>query len=318
MTAVCYHSPVLPWTVSQEDQQRFRRILAWALALTLTFGAAMPFLPLFESEEQQEPELPPRLVKMVLERKQQPPPPPVQPRVEPQAKPKTPPKPKPKPKPQTQPKPSKPEPVKQLADREAARQKAARSGLLALKDELADLRDNGAAASINNRRQLSQGGTSASRSERSLITANAAKGSGGINTANLSRDTGGVGLTGRSTTRVSSSIGGSKTGGTLQKGDGRLASRTIEEIQVVFDRNKGSIYSLYNRALRRDPTLQGKVVLKLTIDPSGRVTACEAVSSELQAPDLVHKLVERVKLFNFGAKEVAVMVVNYPIDFLPS
>jgi hypothetical protein len=56
-------------------------------------------------------------------------------------------------------------------------------------------------------------------------------------------------------------------GGTLQKGSSGKASRSIEEIKLVFERNKGAIYALYNRALRDDPALQGKVVLELKIAP---------------------------------------------------
>jgi len=101
-------------------------------------------------------------------------------------------------------------------------------------------------------------------------------------------------------------------------GNSGKPSRTYEEVSLVFDRNKGAIYSLYSRALRKDPTLQGKVVLEITIDPSGRVTACKVVSSELNNKTLESKLVARVKLLNFGAKNVDVLVVTYPIDFLPS
>jgi TonB family protein len=104
----------------------------------------------------------------------------------------------------------------------------------------------------------------------------------------------------------------------VKRGGSGMASRSVEEIKLVFDRNKGSIYLLYNRALRVNPSLQGKVVLKLTIDPSGRVRDCQIVSSELKSPDLERKLVARVKQFNFGAKQTDVMVVTYPIDFLPS
>ena len=92
----------------------------------------------------------------------------------------------------------------------------------------------------------------------------------------------------------------------------------MEELRLVFDKNKRAIYMLYNRALRKDPSLQGKVVLELTIAPSGRVTHCRVVSSEINSSELVRKLVARVKLFNFGAKNVGVMRVNYPIDFFPS
>ena len=87
---------------------------------------------------------------------------------------------------------------------------------------------------------------------------------------------------------------------------------------MIFDRNKGSIYSVYNRALRKDPTLQGKVVLKLTIAPSGKVTRCSIVSSELGDAGLGSKITSRVKLFSFGAKDVNEVTITYPIDFLPA
>ena len=87
---------------------------------------------------------------------------------------------------------------------------------------------------------------------------------------------------------------------------------------MVFDRNKGVIYAMYNRALRKDPSLQGKLVLRLTISPSGKVITCELVSNELGSQALGQKVVQRVKLFNFGAKDVDEMTVTYPIDFLPA
>ena len=86
----------------------------------------------------------------------------------------------------------------------------------------------------------------------------------------------------------------------------------------MFDKNKGAIYALYNRALRQDPTLQGKLVLRLTIEASGVVSACEIVSSELNDEELERKLVQRVKLFKFEAKQVAPVTTTKPIDFFPA
>ena len=101
----------------------------------------------------------------------------------------------------------------------------------------------------------------------------------------MSRDTGGGGLGGRTTTKVMSPVAGmADAGPKVQKG-GSAPSRSREEIELIFDKNKGSIFALYNRALRRDPTLQGKVVLELTIDPSGVVSNCKILSSELNDPD---------------------------------
>ncbi|MEW8259028.1 MAG: AgmX/PglI C-terminal domain-containing protein, partial [Candidatus Thiodiazotropha taylori] len=89
-------------------------------------------------------------------------------------------------------------------------------------------------------------------------------------------------------------------------------------IQLVFDQNKGAVYALYNRALRKDPSLRGKVVLELTITPAGKVSKCRIISSELNNPKLERKLVSRIKLFKFASKDVETAVVSYPIDFLPS
>jgi TonB family protein len=163
---------------------------------------------------------------------------------------------------------------------------------------------------------------------RSLITSNATRGSGGINTAGYSRDTGGGGLAGRATTLVEGVAGGgggggagganASRGGTLQRGNSGKAARAIEEIKLVFERNKGAIYAIYNRALREDPSLQGKVVLSLTIAPSGEVLDCKVVSSELKAPELERKLLARIRQFDFGAKDVDQLTITWPVDFLPS
>jgi TonB family protein len=177
-----------------------------------------------------------------------------------------------------------------------------------------------------------------------MITSNAAGSSGGINTAAYSRNTGGGGLAGRSTTLVegvmaggggggfggagpggkgnslggAGSAGNGRAGGALQRGGSGMASRSLEDVRLVFERNKGSIYAIYNRALRDDPALQGKVVVELKIAPSGEVVDCHIVSSELKTPDLERKLLARIKQFDFGAKQVDQMVVTYPLDFLPS
>ena len=168
--------------------------------------------------------------------------------------------------------------------------------------------------------RLSQSGGQARTTERAVLTAGTTRSSGGIQTASLSRNTGGGKLAGRSTTQVHSPAGDAASGGTVGNSDRgeRTAGRSIEEIQMVFDRNKGAIYSVYNRALRKDPSLQGKVVLQLTIAPSGKVTHCELVSSELHDATLGQKITQRVKLFTFEPKDVSEVTITYPIDFLPA
>jgi protein TonB len=235
---------------------------------------------------------------------------------------------------------------------DAARRRATGVGLLAMKDQLTELHSAPTAVQLN-KDQIKPGlgvgtgtgpgvgaGTEAGLPARSMITSNATGGSGGINVAGMSRDTGGGGLAGRSTTLVEGTAGGgggggpgggggvgkggtgtgagAKAGGTLQKGNSGKASRSIEEIRLVFERNKGAIYAIYNRALREDPSLQGKVTFELKIAPAGHVVSCRIVGSELKMPELEQKLVARISQFDFGAKDVDQMNVNFPVDFLPS
>jgi TonB family protein len=157
--------------------------------------------------------------------------------------------------------------------------------------------------------------------ERSLITSGITRGSGGINTAVLSRDVAGSGLDGeRGTGRVTGYVSGADLADAAKAPDADSSPgyRTDREIQDVFDKNKSALYSIYQRALRHDPALQGKVVLKLTIAPSGEVTAVSIESSELGDPEFERKLSERVKRFDFGPDGGEPLTITYPIDFLPT
>jgi len=87
----------------------------------------------------------------------------------------------------------------------------------------------------------------------------------------------------------------------------------------VFDRYKSAFYRDYNRELRRNPTLQGKMVLRLTIEPDGAVSMCQLQSTDMDAPDLVAQVLSRTRTINFGAKDgVQTITIVYPIDFLPA
>jgi len=59
------------------------------------------------------------------------------------------------------------------------------------------------------------------------------------------------------------------------------------------------------------------MVLQLTISPAGDVTDCTMLSSELNDPDLEHKIIARVKLFHFEAKDVEPITARKTIEFFP-
>jgi periplasmic protein TonB len=212
----------------------------------------------------------------------------------------------------------KPQPPPKVED---AREKAQKSGLLKLQDQLADLRDNSVLDKAAQTKNLTGKVNEDTASERSLITSKVGASSGGINTASLSRGYGsGAGsLTGHNTTQVTSAVLARQAEDGVRRGSGsNKATRSEEEIALIFDRNKGAIYSIYTRALRDKPDLRGKLVLELTIAPDGAITRCDVVSSELGDPELERKLVARIKQFRFEAKDVGAITVTKPIDFFPA
>ncbi|VAX05402.1 Putative TolA protein [hydrothermal vent metagenome] len=304
------HTPLLPWTETRHDR-RFRQILIICLLLSAVLGSMVSYLPKPEIQQQELKQISPRLAKLILQKKQEPKPKPVIPEIKKVEKKKTVEKKKPKQK-------KKKIEKKKAVDKTAkARKKAQNSGLLAMQDELADLRDSFDIAAMQGLTpQQNKGKTRSQPQAAAVLSVAAGKGSSGINTRNLSRSTGGQALVSRSSSKVESKL--EKSVQTPKARAGYKSARSQEEIELVFQKNKGAIYSLYNRALRRDPTLQGKVLLELTIAPGGEVTRARILSSDLNSPKLEKRLLSRIRLFRFAARDVDTVTLTYPIDFLPS
>ena len=298
----------MPWNREDEDQKRFRMILAIVLLCSIILGILIPMWDIPVPDRLEVVEVPERLAKLI---QPPPPPPPPRPKEQPKEEEK---KPEKKEEKKVE---KKPEEVKK------ARKKAESAGLMAFKDDFADLIDDvpvtsklGAKAKISGK-----GSGKSKKTTRSLVTAAAGSGSGGINTASLSRNVGGSGesIGGVEFSRVESSLGTDYAGDERPLSDGPGPSRTDEEIQIVFDKYKAALYRIYNKELRKNPTLQGKMVLRLTIEPDGSVSACTVDSSDMDSPELDKKIADRVRRFNFGAKEgVPTITILYPIDFLPA
>ena len=313
-----YREYELPWTANSSQDRKFQRLLGITFLVVLVLGVVWPFIPVPEPDPYEIEEIPPRIAQLLLEERPLPPPPPpvVEEEPEPEVE-----EPEPEPEkvveaePEPEPEPA-PEPEPDL--QEIAREQA-QAAFMPFAEDLADLVDQELLEKVADNRELSASVGEAARNERSMITSKVGTASAGINTANMSRNTGGTGIAGRSTTKVDSPVAGlAPAGGARRTGTSGKASRSREEIELVFDKNKGAIFALYNRALRSDPSLEGKLVLRLTIAPNGAVTFCEIVSSELNDADLERKLVQRVKLFRFEAKDVEPITTTKPIDFFPA
>ncbi|HLA74019.1 MAG TPA: AgmX/PglI C-terminal domain-containing protein [Steroidobacteraceae bacterium] len=285
----------LPWSVGEESEARFKKLLRILLIIATLLAILIALLPKREAERIKPEELKERVAQLIIEKPKPPPPPP--PPVE-------------------EPKPDKPKPVEKPVEK--PKPNVRNQGLLAMQDELAALRDQ----NLDLADPQLKTPVEDARSERNLITSSVGRASGGINTANMARGFGGgAGAIGtHTTTQVQHGAGlDPNAGGRVQRtGASGKASRAREEVEIVFDRNKGALYALYGRALREQPELAGKLVLEFTIAPSGEITMCRVVSSELQDPELVKKIVARVRLIRFKAADVEALTVSKPIDFFPA
>ena len=287
----------LPWAPSEESERKFKRLVTIFVIIVTILAAILWAIPKIEVERFKPQELKERVAQLIVEKPKPPPPPP--------------PPPEEKPKPEDKPKPTE-KPV------EKPKPNVRNQGMLALADELAELRDQ----NLDLQDPQMKAPVEDARSERNLIVSSAGRASGGINTSNMSRGFGGgAGQIGTHTTTAVQHGAGldPNAGGRVQRtGNSGKSSRAREEVEIVFDRNKGALYALYGRALRDQPELAGKLVLEFTIAPSGEITMCRVVSSELKDPELEKKIVARVRLIRFKPADVEPLTVSKPIDFFPA
>jgi len=288
-----YRRYELPWSPSEDMERRFRAILRNLAIVFAIIAVIMPFLPRHRIAVNTE-SLPERVVQLVME----PPPPP-------------PPPPPPKPEKPAEKAPAVPKPVVPVDPRVKAQKS------LQVFDQLAALRDVDMDKFAKNQPKTTDPGD-VSVVSRNIISSKVGGTSGGISGPTSSGLAAGSGsLRGIYTTQVKDPNLGASGQATRAGGSGK-ASRSADEIALVFTKNKGAIDAMYARALRDSPALQGKLVLELTISPSGDITAARIISSELNDKEFESKLLARIRLFKFEAKDVATLTATKPIDFFPA
>lgn len=99
-----------------------------------------------------------------------------------------------------------------------------------------------------------------------------------------------------------------------------MAGRTLQEIQLTFDRSKNAFDAIFTRAARESAGMDaGKLIVSLTIAPDRSVTHSELVSSSFSNAEFEQKILQRVKSLNFGAKNMPPFTFShYSLDFLLS
>jgi hypothetical protein len=323
-----YFDSQLPWSSSKKENNRFVKISALALVMTIVLAGVVGLKDVPEVPRAEQEKVPVQLAKIIQAKTPPPPPPQIEPEPPPEPEPELiePPKvPEPLvevPKEIPTAKVTKPEPPKVVTEQEKvtkARETAKSKGVLAFADQLASMRNQANLQNLANT-NLSQGGGQSKVTARNVIAAQTITTSGGIQTSNLSSDVGAAGqLEGRRNTEFVAASEGEVALATkrIESESQVIGNRDLDQIRQVLDANQGAVYSLYRRALREDPSIEGKLTVKLVIAPDGSLAALTLIDSELDAPELVQKLLARIGLINFGAQNVSKTELEYAFNFLP-
>jgi len=321
--ATKHFSSGLPWGAEKGENHRFVLALLVMVTVFLPPALLIPALELPEPDRTEAEKIPPQLARLVEQR--EPPKPIPVPEVEPE--------PEPAPEPEPEPESAEPKAVElELAEEvpppepvrptpapsqtvEQARETASRSGLMAMQDQLARMRApesdavDTLAANVDAETVSGDGDLFGAETDPDRALA----GSGGVNREAAPETE--VAVAGHQVRNVE--VAQKAVPEAAPEPTGGPGQRGMSNIRQVFDAQKTSLYSLYRRELRQDPTLEGKVMLELVIEPDGSVSSCEVVSSELGNQSLEQRIAMRVRLFNFGEDDVEPRTVRFPIDFLP-
>ncbi len=96
-----------------------------------------------------------------------------------------------------------------------------------------------------------------------------------------------------------------------------LSDRTLESMRNAIDIHKGKIFAKYMKALKRNPSLNGKCTVKLSVAPSGVVNQASLIKSDLGDPEFESEILSEFKAINFGKERVKETSITYPIAFFP-
>ncbi len=312
----------LPWSREQQENKRFKLILVSLLILLLVLSVWIPLVHVPEKDRDTLEKLPPQLAKLV--KKKEPPkkiekPKPI-PKKEPKPEIKKPePKPEPKKKP-ILPKLKKPQVVKDKELTKAvkkARDVARKSGLLALQNDLTDLRAVVDVDALKKNISPRTERTIAAKAG-SVTTSNVMNKSQGIQTDSLSAPVETVALSARDAARLSATDEEIALAKAEAEAANSVRNRPQENIRLTTESLKSSFNKLYSRELRKDPFLEGVLLLELVIEPSGEVSFCRVVTSELNSPDFESKIVSRMYLADFGEANVLQTTIQIPFPFKPN
>jgi len=287
-----------------KQDKLFSRLLIAFLSLYLVFGILVPMMDRVELPREIKEQVPVQLTRVLLQKQEkikEIPPPVIEE----------------EPKPEESVEELVKEPVK--TKREVAKEKAKTSGLAAMKDDLLSLRE-AFIVKPNKGALIEEKVIAAETVKRKLLAAKANEQSQSIASAKTSRTVLSDELSTHNTQKIhlaEEEVLASSMGEGTEPEISLANVRSEMKLRQTLEANKSRLYSLYNRALRKNPFLKGKVLFEIEIQPNGRVSSVTIQSSELEDKALERRLKTILKSIDFGVEDVEEISTVWAIEFLP-
>lgn len=205
--------------------------------------------------------------------------------------------------------------------RELAKKKAKTAGLAAMKDELFAMRE-AFVISPAAKTKLNNDKSSEVKVKRKLLGTEISKQSSALSTAKTIKVASSDALSTRNTKKVRLSdeevLADTDVLVEEDLAVAQSGQRSEVSLRRTLEANKARLYARYNRALRKDPFLQGKVLFEIEIQPNGKISNIVIKSSELNNSKLERQLLSILRSITFPTASVGVTKTIWAIDFLPS
>ncbi|NVK36822.1 MAG: AgmX/PglI C-terminal domain-containing protein [Gammaproteobacteria bacterium] len=287
---------VLPWHEQQEQQEKFKRLVKRIIIPVFAFMFVMSVAPYFFEDDEVEEKV---VTKVILEPPkvvETPPPPP------------------------TEVKQQKTQSVKKDAKpKEGAN--TSLQNIAALSQQMSALRNSVNASKQQKKNvHVSESGK-VQQSSRSRLGQNSMNSSsGGLKASDITVNAKGAAMAAHVSDDIESPLMNIELPDAAQyhydpKKDSK---RDMQSIRRTVERFKGTVYSLYAKALRLNPNLGGRFIFEFVILPSGAIENLKLISSELGNAQLEQQMLQKIKGMHFGAEDLSPTKVQYTYSFLPS
>ena len=287
---------VLPWHEHIEQQQKFKRLIKKVIIPFMVFLLVMPFLPDLTPQQQLIKKV---VTKVILD------PPKIEPVPEP-------------------PVPQVKQPARKINKAKAKEPskvgtKEGLTNLATLSQKMNAMRNSVNISKLQKKNVFVSNSGKVKKSSRALLGKhNATTASGGLKASDITVNAKGIAMMDHQSSAIESPTMAVSLPSETQFYQPIKQTRSGQSIRRTVERAKGSLFAIYNKALRLNPNLAGRFVFSFKVAPSGKISLVKLISSDLDDKKLENALLSKIQKIQFEKEDVDTGSFEYTFDFLPS